>query len=383
MNIFKILANGHGSINENNVSAFLEYLLKPNEDHGLGYEFLERFLSSVLDDKDFIFRKYDYEVNLEQAFKGNDKKEVADIVIICYSRDHSGGSQTKFKSLFEGKVKIEKVFLVENKIRKDSFKAGQVKNQFESFKNEGLDVKMEDVHSILLSPHEKKIIDTFKTHKPQNGTHLFWQGGQEEENVTDMIKGIIQQLNSGGIDPINDYSLITLKFFLQFAANGFKSEKLEKKERTNDGTYTQREIELNSASNIESKLNDLKDYLEPKLANWDTSKIHVDMKIPRHPELSIHYDGIKLTVGAGYKSRDKVGFTYSQSEKGEDFSNKLKDLAQRLSVDLKKPNVKNGSYCKTEEMRKSVKLENRELILERVEEFLGLIKPVSVAEYGG
>ena len=381
MNIFKILANGHGSINENNVSAFLGYLLDPNGDHGLGYEFLEHFLFRVFEDEDFKFRKYDYEVILEQGFKGKEKKEVVDIVILCFSRNNSQGSQSKFKSIIKGEAKIEKVFLIENKIKKSSFKAEQVKKQFESFKNEGLDVKDEDIHSILLSPHEKKIIDTFKTHKPQNGTHLFWKGGdQEEENVTDMIKGIIQQVNSGGIDPINDYSLITLKSFLQFVNNEFKSEKIEKSERTKDGTYTEQYIKLNSESNIEKRLDDLKNYLEPRLSNWDTNKIHVDMNEPRHPELSIHYDGIKLTVGAGYKSRDKVGFTYSQSEKGEDFSNKLRDLAQRLSVDLKKPNVKNGSYCKTEEMRKSVKLENRELILERVVEFLDLIKPVKEYE---
>lgn len=33
MNIFKILASGHGSISETNISAFLGYLLNPNEDH--------------------------------------------------------------------------------------------------------------------------------------------------------------------------------------------------------------------------------------------------------------------------------------------------------------------------------------------------------------
>jgi hypothetical protein len=44
MNIFKILAQGDGTINEPNVSAFLGYLLDPNEDHGLGSKFLERFL---------------------------------------------------------------------------------------------------------------------------------------------------------------------------------------------------------------------------------------------------------------------------------------------------------------------------------------------------
>lgn len=42
MNIFKILANGKGSVNEENISAFLGYLLDPSGDHGLRHEFIKR-----------------------------------------------------------------------------------------------------------------------------------------------------------------------------------------------------------------------------------------------------------------------------------------------------------------------------------------------------
>ena len=45
MNIFKILANGDGKINEANISAFLGYLLDPYQNHSLGYEFLHRFIN--------------------------------------------------------------------------------------------------------------------------------------------------------------------------------------------------------------------------------------------------------------------------------------------------------------------------------------------------
>ena len=168
MNIFKILANGHGSINENNVSAFLGYLLDPSGDHGLGYEFLERFLFRVFEDEDFKFRKYDYEVILEQGFKGKEKKEVVDIVILCFSRNNSQGSQSKFKSIIKGEAKIEKVFLIENKIKKSSFKAEQVKKQFESFKNEGLDVKDEGV------PHIFHVNHSLQNKENMERTDLAW-----------------------------------------------------------------------------------------------------------------------------------------------------------------------------------------------------------------
>lgn len=48
MNIFKILASGDGSINEPNVSAFLSYLINPNEDHGLRNHFLKKILLELI-----------------------------------------------------------------------------------------------------------------------------------------------------------------------------------------------------------------------------------------------------------------------------------------------------------------------------------------------
>ena len=64
MNIFKTLATGDGSINEPNISAFLGYLLNPNEDHGLRDELLKRLLKPLLKKyethdclKSFIYRK--------------------------------------------------------------------------------------------------------------------------------------------------------------------------------------------------------------------------------------------------------------------------------------------------------------------------------------
>ena len=72
MNIFKVLANGDGSINEANVSAFLGYLLDPKADHALGSEFLKRFLEVISEDEESFeesFYDLDYQIFYEQAFK--------------------------------------------------------------------------------------------------------------------------------------------------------------------------------------------------------------------------------------------------------------------------------------------------------------------------
>ncbi|MBK8516213.1 MAG: hypothetical protein IPL55_07955 [Saprospiraceae bacterium] len=64
--------------------------MDPYQDHGLGFEFLERFLGRVFEKKEekFNIRSYDYEILFEQAFINEDneikKKEIVDIVILCF-----------------------------------------------------------------------------------------------------------------------------------------------------------------------------------------------------------------------------------------------------------------------------------------------------------
>lgn len=134
MNIFKVLANGDGRINEPNVSAFLGYLLDPYQDHGLGYEFLDRFLNKVI--SDFETREYEYEILLEQAFKeiekentdnaatavpnlnGRGKKSIIDIVILCFERNDNNTQESKIHKILgtpKGINNLKHIFLIENK----------------------------------------------------------------------------------------------------------------------------------------------------------------------------------------------------------------------------------------------------------------------------
>lgn len=48
MNIFKVLASGKKSFPEETASAVLAWLLNPQMDHGLGYEFLRKFLTGLV-----------------------------------------------------------------------------------------------------------------------------------------------------------------------------------------------------------------------------------------------------------------------------------------------------------------------------------------------
>lgn len=138
MNIFRILAQGDGAIQEPNISAFLGYLLNPNEDHGLGSRFLESFLEqhylrckndSTIDNKklDWIYDKGEiidlstnsnYEVNVffEQSFKGESKKDIVDIMLVIHKVEKEKKEQY-FKNYILNERELKHIFLIEVKIK--------------------------------------------------------------------------------------------------------------------------------------------------------------------------------------------------------------------------------------------------------------------------
>lgn len=84
MNIFKILASGHGNISETNISAYLGYLLNPNEDHGLKDEFLKRVLDLVFNSTDKLVPLFDEKIRSKNVtFKDlvNNKDYFIDVLL--------------------------------------------------------------------------------------------------------------------------------------------------------------------------------------------------------------------------------------------------------------------------------------------------------------
>ena len=150
MNIFRILAQGDGSINEPNISAFLGYLLNPNEDHGLGSYFLEQFLeqhfvfcnslnesknektsvNSIYNSLNGVYpltSKFEIKVFFEQAFKDQDdqNKEVVDIILLLYKIANDGKTETQFINYLKKERDLEHIFLIEVKVKDTSTKKGK------------------------------------------------------------------------------------------------------------------------------------------------------------------------------------------------------------------------------------------------------------------
>lgn len=349
MNIFKILANGHGTVNENNVSAFLGYLLDPNANHGLGYEFLSHFIAELDLEDDFNPKKYDFQIFFEQEFKRQNtiKKEVVDICLLCYETETKGKSKSKMLDFIKNTKKLKKVFLIENKIKTSSITENQVLNQFLACKEE-LENEinaLEDIYSIYITPTGEKFDKEFLKIPSDvpNKKHINWNSDSDnEQSIKKLLKELLLSESRLDAEPINEFSKLTIKAFIQFIESGFKSEKEEKKDRKNDGSYTNRFIALNEKYNIEYKLNELRNNLlslNPKLEIYKP-----DLSRPRTPQLRIPYKGLFIELYGGFTSRNIIKLIYRLDKNNPESINQLKLFCLKSGIELKSKNSK-LAYC--------------------------------------
>lgn len=263
MNIFKILANGDGTINEANISAFLGYLLDPYQDHGLGHEFLDRIMQKMefLKSEDSMFNtyKYEYEVLFEQAFRDEDKelkkKEIVDIVILCFETNKGNYKELIAANSVEKARELKYIILLENKVSTGSKTVYQLKNQYENTVK-SLNLDQDKVISVYVTPDDKKYEEEFNNFtENQKKTHLVWIAdyeknklGEDEEaekviSIYKILKEIITDESNCKIEAINDYTKHTLISFIKFIENDFKSQ-IKEKQETKEGQI-QRDILYN------------------------------------------------------------------------------------------------------------------------------------------
>lgn len=232
MNIFKVLANGYGSVNENNISAFMGYLLDPKADHGLGYTFINDFVKALKIDE-FIIQDYDIEVFFEQEFiseqlteKKKNKIERVDILIVCSTTDGDSLKNEAMLYSITNPKQVDHIFLIENKIKSSSVTKNQIKNQRDAvekrFREEDI---LTEIHSIYLTPEEVNAKKEFKPYVENKAYHhVFWV------QIIDILKDLINKEHKAEIDPISNETRNLIKAFIQFIDCDFKSEKQQRKE---------------------------------------------------------------------------------------------------------------------------------------------------------
>jgi hypothetical protein len=255
MNIFKILASGDGSINEPNVSAFLGYLINPKADHGISDELLKRILKNLYDKnnqsalKDFLVdsnkdvrnlsmhSNFEIEILLEQAFKSEhiEKKEIVDIVILCFEKNiEKKESLAKVILADNNKGDLKHIFLIENKIKDNATREGQLINQAKSSvdalkkilnKSES---EIEKIISLLfVTPEGDKSALQFSEFERDSKisipkAHVHWNS-ENENSIMSYLKDILKEEAEGNVEAINEYTKYTIKSFITFIQNNFKS----------------------------------------------------------------------------------------------------------------------------------------------------------------
>ena len=293
MNIFKTLATGDGRIDEANVSSFLGYLLDPNEDHGINDELLKALitylnrespdntLKSFIHDKDENVRnfssrsQFEFIILLEQAFnlKEVNKKKILDLVIICFEKKN-GNKESLAKGVLSNSYSrgdLRHIFLIENKINSGAIVPDQLANQKESSietLSELLGLTKEDIKKIIsliyITPQCKEAEDTYTAFQSSNtdisSCQLLWNSDDpDKETIVNMLQQILRKDSVGEIEAINEYPKYTIKSFITFINNDFKSA-------IQEDLFGKNEIhEFDTLENLKDSKQDLLDS-----ASWQT-----------------------------------------------------------------------------------------------------------------
>ena len=223
MNIFDVLSQGKGRLNEENLSAMLAFLLSPNQTHGLGDIFLRHFLkaiaqacgeenrfSSILNDANPI----QSDILLESAYNIGKKRRVVDIEIRIF--------RSTFNQLNkEGLTEIHRI-AIENKIKAQSASTNQFKEEFKGILNDFEGDDQIDVTMVFLTPssNHKGLKEEYETLDEKTLGHhrkswLLWSDETNTDNtVVGLIRDILKKESEAKIPPVMEYLKHTLKAFV-------------------------------------------------------------------------------------------------------------------------------------------------------------------------
>ena len=194
MNIFETLQKGKGSINEENISSFLGYLLDPNEDHDLKTVFFEKFLKFVdIKDSEIKITNTDsLKINFGFPVSLDDKTRYIDLVFETNSH----------------------IIAIENKIAEKSKQPKQVQEEYDGlresqyFKNKNKSILM-----LFLVPENKGESIEIKENSNDKYKIILWK------DIIEILKTILKYENNADINPINEYIKQTIKAFINFMDN--------------------------------------------------------------------------------------------------------------------------------------------------------------------
>ena len=230
MNLFKVFASGKRRMREEFMSAFLAWLLSPEMDHGLRFEFVKRFIGMIasLADESELENRLSLLLQADGFLNSIDSEEAKMLTVdIEY-----GNTRPLDIVLRLG----EYVIAIENKIFEESASdATQLSAQYAELR-ETLDTLGDDegnhpVIMVFLVPKRKdlspKALEAEYANLQIKGIDkkvmVFWNDtGKTDGSVETIIRNMLVDEGRGEINPIHEYTKHTLKGLITFIEHNFE-----------------------------------------------------------------------------------------------------------------------------------------------------------------
>ena len=222
MNIFKVIASGRKRFQEETSSAVLAWFLNPYMEHGLGFEFLSRFLTAIQK----TTSNKDMSTVIDQLSLRLRTEADDDTLIFWCSLEMS--VHGAFIDVVLGVD--DWVFAIENKIYSASATDHQLIREYEGLKKKLPDRKVGMIYLIptdgIDSPLDTKVEVIYDELKPLDDDFkalITWQDNNLENtpSLASIIRGILKDESTGDIEPVPEYCRHTLKALLSFIRNDF------------------------------------------------------------------------------------------------------------------------------------------------------------------
>jgi PD-(D/E)XK nuclease superfamily len=225
MNIFTVLSQGKGRLNEENLSAMLGYLLTPSQTHGLGDTFLRPFLIAVAeacgDTKRFdhimcTSKAIRAEMFLESPYQVGKQRRVVDMELRIFSRSLNSTSGE-----FED-VELHRI-AIENKVKPQAADSTQFKEEFLGIVQDLEDDEKVAITMVFLTPpgESSRLVDEYNALDVQllashRKAWLRWAGPDDQHHhIVALLRHLLRQETEAEISPIADYLRHTIKAFIR------------------------------------------------------------------------------------------------------------------------------------------------------------------------
>lgn len=225
MNIFTVLSQGRGRLNEENLSAMLGYLLSPSQTHGLGDTFLRLFLTVLgeacgdrgrFENVTLAGKAIRAEMFLESPYQVGAKRRVVDMELRIFARSLNPAT---------GAVEDTELhrIIIENKVKAQAADSAQLRDEFLGVLQDLEDDDNVAITVVFLTPPgdsrrfaaEYMALDA-RTLTWHRKAWLRWSGPSEDrQHVVALLRRLLQQESEAEIAPVSDYLRHTIKAFIR------------------------------------------------------------------------------------------------------------------------------------------------------------------------